>query len=485
MADAAPTTANSATDPQQNPNPNPLAGVDPTWAWAEYRPEGGNTADASRPWNRELAAHLYRRAGFAGSSGQLEEAVVAGCQATVDRLMAGDLNHGQETGEFYVQAARSAESLLGSGNPQQLAAWWLHVLIHTPHPLRERMTLFWHGHFATSAAKVTDVRMMYAQNVILRNNALGRFAPLLDQVSKDPAMLVWLDSTTNHKAHPNENFAREVMELFCLGIGNYSEHDIKEAARAFTGWELRQSEFRFNRYQHDPGQKTVLGQTGAWTGDDVLRILLQQPATARFLVRKLFRYFVSETADPSPALIEPLAAGLRENDYDLAWLVRKLLTSNLFYSRHAVRQRVKGPVELAVGLLRSLEASANAYALHDELKKLGQGVLFPPNVKGWDGGTAWINSSTLVGRANLVWAIVNGEGQMRTRFAPDKLAALEGADQPAVVATRVEELLLACPLPDQVQVQLASIAAADDGSPRQRLVRLVHAVATLPEYQLG
>jgi uncharacterized protein (DUF1800 family) len=472
--------------PQGEPK-NPLAAVDPAWAWAEFRPDASHPPNAGNVWNRELAAHLYRRAAFAATWRQLDEAVAAGCQATVDRLMAGDLPtaNGQKTEEFYAQAARSAESLLGSGNPEQLAAWWLHVLIHTPHPLRERMTLFCHGHFATSAAKVTDVRMMYAQNEILRKNALGHFGPLLDQVSKDPAMLIWLDSTTNHKAHPNENFAREVMELFCLGIGNYSEHDIKEAARAFTGWELRQNEFRFNRYQHDPAPKTVLGQAGAWTGDDVLRILLEQPATGRFLVRKLFRYFVNETAEPPAALIEPLATGLREHDYDLSWLVRTLLSANLFYSPYAVRQRVKGPVELAVGLLRSLEASANTYALHEDLKKLGQGVLFPPNVKGWDGGAAWINSSTLVGRANLVWAIVNGDGRMKARFLPEKLAALEGAGQPAVVATRLEELLLACPLPDEVQVQLASIAAADDGSGRQRLGRLMHAIATLPEYQLG
>ena len=454
---------------------NPLLTVDPGWAWAEYRP------NAKTPWIRQLAAHLYRRAGFAATWTQLEEAVASGCQATVERIMAG----GPETENFDAEAARSVESLLGSGNPQQLAAWWLYVLIHSPHPLRERLTLFWHGHFATSAAKVTDVRMMYAQNSLLRKDALGRFGAMLDEASKDPAMLVWLDSTTNHKAHPNENFAREVMELFCLGIGNYSEHDIKEAARAFTGWELRQDQFRFNRYQHDAGQKTVLGQTGAWTGDDVLRILLQQPATGRFLVRKLFRYLVSETADPPAALIEPLATGLRQHDYDLSWLVRTILNSNLFYSPLALRQRVKGPVELAVGLVRSLEASVNTYALHEDLQKLGQGVLFPPNVKGWDGGTAWINSSTLVGRANLVWAIVSGDGRMKARIMPEKLAALAGAHQPAAKATRLEELLLACPLPDAVGVQLASIASASDGGERQRLARLIHAIATLPEYQLG
>lgn len=454
---------------------NPLRSMDLAWAWAAYQPDGKN------PWNRELAAHLYRRTAFAATWAQLEEAVAAGCQATVDRLIAG----GPETESFYADAARSVESLLGSNNPQHLSAWWLYVMLHTPHPLRERMTLFWHGHFATSAAKVTDVKMIFAQNVLLRKYALGCFASMLDEASKDPAMLVWLDSTTNHKAHPNENFAREVMELFCLGIGNYSEHDIKEAARAFTGWELRHDQFRFNRYQHDAGQKTLLGQTGAWTGDDVLRILLGQPAAGRFFVRKLFRYFVSETAEPPAGLLEPLATGLREHDYDMNWLVRTMLSSNLFYSRYAIRQRVKGPVEMAIGLLRSLEAPVNTYALHEDLQKLGQGVFFPPNVKGWDGATAWINSSTLVGRANLVWAIVSGDGRMKARFVPEKLAALAGTDQPAAKAARLAELLLACPLPDAVQVQLASIAAEYDGGERQRLARLIHAIATLPEYQLG
>lgn len=452
-----------------------LVGVDPAWAWAAWRPE------AAAPWNRQRAAHLYRRAGFAANWLQLEEALAAGHQATVDRLMTGE----PESDRFYQDAARSAESLLAAGDPQQIAAWWLYALVHSPHPLRERLTLFWHGHFATSGAKVTDGRQMYAQNCLLRKHALGSYKPMLDEVSKDPAMLIWLDATSNHKAHPNENFAREVMELFCLGIGNYSEHDIKEAARSFTGWELAHGQFRFNRYEHDTGQKTVLGQTGALNGDDVLRILLEHPATGRFLVRKLFRYFVSETAEPTAALVDPLANGLRERDYDLAWLARTMLSSNLFYSPHAMGQRIKSPVELAVGLLRSLQAPVNAYALHDQLQQLGQGVLFPPNVKGWDGGSAWINSSTLVGRANLVWALAGGTGRMNVRYQPEKLAAQSGTEQPVVQVARLVDLLLASPLPDAVQVQLVAIASAAEGSLRQRLARLIHAIGTLPEYQLG
>jgi uncharacterized protein (DUF1800 family) len=423
-----------------------------------------------------------RRGGFGASWNQLEEAVRAGCGPSVERLIEGE----PASEAFYAQAENAAESLLGSNDPANLPAWWLHVMLQSPHPLREKMTLFWHGHFATSAAKVTGARMMFCQHRQLREHALGRFGPLLSAVSKDPAMLVWLDSTTNHKAHPNENFAREVMELFCLGLSNYTEHDIKEAARAFTGWEMRQDEFRFNRYQHDPGPKTVLGKTGAWTGDDVLGILLAQPAAGRFLARKLFRYFVSEAADPPDSLVEPLAQGLREHDYDISWMLRTLFASNFFYSPHALRQKIKSPVELAVGLLRSLEAPANTYALSDDLRNLGQGVFFPPNVKGWDGGTAWINSSTLVARANLVWALVSDDARYKTRIRVDRLAALAGVGDPAQQARRLVELLLSAPLPDEVYVQLTAIAAeAATGDPRLPLARVVQAIATLPEFQLA
>lgn len=456
--------------------PKSLAEIDPAWAWNPY--------DAvETPWTRELAAHLFRRAGFGASWSQLEQATADGCPLTVERLLAGEAG----SQEFYDGANRSVAALLASDNVANLAAWWLHAMLHSPHPLQEKMTLFWHGHFATSAAKVTDARMMFAQHALLRKHALGHFAPLLDETSKDPAMLVWLDSTTNHKMHPNENFAREVMELFCLGRGHYSEHDIKEAARAFTGWELRQETFRFNRYQHDEGEKHVLGHAGAWTGDDILKILLEEPATAQFLVRKLFRYLVSETEEPTDALLEPLAAGFRQHDYDIRWLLKTILSSKLFYSPLAVRQRIKSPVEFAIGLLRAIESPVNAYALADDLRELGQAVFYPPNVKGWDGGAAWINSATLVGRANLVWSLLSDRGgRYKTRPALDRLAALSGAEEPAAVSRRTAELLLACPLPDAVYVQLAAIAAGDDEQNRpQRLARLVQAVATLPEYQLA
>lgn len=448
-----------------------LAEIDPAWAWSPL---------AEKTWTRELAAHLYRRAGFGATWAELDAAAADGCQRTVERLV----SRAPASDGFYGEADRSVAALLASGNANHLSAWWLYVMLGSPQPLLEKLTLFWHGHFATSAAKVTDGRMMFAQHALLRKHALGHFGPMLEELSKDPAMLVWLDSTTNHKAHPNENFAREVMELFCLGIGHYSEHDIKEAARAFTGWELRKDEFRFNRYQHDDGLKSLLGKSGRFTGDDILKILLEQPATARFLVRKLYRFLVSETAEAPDALIEPLAAGFRAAQYDMTWLLRTMLGSNFFYSPYAVRQRIKSPVEFAVGFLHSLEGSASTYALADDLRDLGQAVFFPPNVKGWDGGAAWINSSTLVGRANLVWNILSDrDGRYHTRLALDRLPTLSGINDPAAISRRIADLLLAAPLPDAVYVQLAAVGA-DNASPN-RIARIVQAVATLPEFQLA
>jgi uncharacterized protein (DUF1800 family) len=249
---------------------------------------------------------------------------------------------------------------------------------------------------------------------------------------------------------------------------------------------VRQGEFRFNNDQHDPGVKTVLGKTGAWTGDDVLGILLEQPATGRFLVRKLFRYFVSDAAEPPESLVEPLAQSLREHDYDMTWMLRTLLASNLFYSPHALRQKIKPPVDLAVGLLRALEGTANTYALADDLRILGQAVFFPPNVKGWDGGTSWINSSTLLARANLVWGLVSDEPKFKTRIHVERLAALGGINDPAQQARRLVELLISFPLPDEVYIQLTAVAGdTGAGDQRLRLARVVQAIATLPEFQLA
>ncbi|HEY8506382.1 MAG TPA: DUF1800 domain-containing protein, partial [Gemmataceae bacterium] len=276
------------------------------------------------------------------------------------------------------------------------------------------MTLFWHNHFATSIAKVRLPLLMRDQNLLLREHALGKFGPLVQAVSKDPAMLVWLDSNSNVKGKPNENYARELMELFTLGVGNYTERDVREAARAFTGWHTNvnpqagfnindprfKPAFTFQRALHDDGEKTVLGRTGKWDGDDVVRIVLGQPACARFIARKFYRDFVGEAVAPPDALIEPLADCFRKSDYDIADLLKTVLRSRHFYSDFAYRQRVKSPAEYVVGLLRGLGAELPAEApglsLPAAMQELGQTLFAPPSVKGWDGGGAWLNTATLL-----------------------------------------------------------------------------------------
>src|SRR5690606_21813964 len=256
---------------------------------------------------------------------------------------------------FRQESDALASAVLAGGDSKKLSAWWLYVMLRTPDVLREKMTLFWHGHFATSAAKVQDAWLMHRQNELFRRHALDAWETLVQGVSRDPAMLIYLDSAVNRKSHPNENYARELMELFCLGEGQYSEQDIREAARCFTGWEVRRGKFYLNRRQLDLGEKTVLGERGPFSGEEVVRVILRQPAAPRFLARKLVRFFVLDEPELPDALLEPLAVEFRESGLDVGRLVRRILGSRLFFSEHALGRKVRSPVELGVGLLRALE----------------------------------------------------------------------------------------------------------------------------------
>jgi uncharacterized protein (DUF1800 family) len=215
-----------------------------------------------------------------------------------EKLIAALLEGGENQARFAEEAERLADAAISSGDPQRLKAAWFYRMMFSPFPLKERLALFWHNHFATSQAKVSDLALMHRQNGVFREHALGRFGPMAEKIVFDPAMLIWLDAGTNLAGQPNENLARELFELFTLGVGNYTETDIKEAARALTGWTLRQRRAEFDPSRHDAGEKTILGQTGRWTAGDVVRIALSQPACAKFLTRKLFREFVSETVEP-------------------------------------------------------------------------------------------------------------------------------------------------------------------------------------------
>jgi len=292
----------------------------------------------------------------------------------------------------------------------ELRNWWLEEMLETPSPLTERMTLFWHNHFVSGQEKVKSPVLMYRQNVLLRRHALGNFGKLLHEIARDPAMVIYLDNAQNRKAQPNENFAREVMELFTLGEGNYSERDIKEAARAFTGWSVEPDDgtFRFRRFQHDTGSKTVLGKSGDFDGDEVLDILLAQSRCADFVVAKLWREFVSP--EPDPREVKRIGNAFYLNRYDIRIALRLLLASDAFYSEANRAALIKSPVDVTVGTLRTFDVKTGELTPFVFLTaSLGQNLFSPPNVKGWPGGEAWINSTTLLQRKQFLERLFRGQ----------------------------------------------------------------------------
>lgn len=288
----------------------------------------------------------------------------------------------------------------------ELRAWWLDEMRATPSPLTERMTLFWHNHFVSSEQKVRDARLMYAQNAAFRREALGSFAALVHTVAKDPAMLIYLDGARNRRGAPNENFAREVMELFTLGEGHYRQSDVSEAARAFTGIgvDRQAGEAVFRPRLHDNGFKDVLGVRGNLDTDTVLDVLLAQPETASFIVAKLWREFVSPAPDPRE--VERIAADFRASGYAIKIALRELLLCDAFWAAENRGTLVKSPAELVVGTLRVLALDpGNMRPFAAATARMGQTLFAPPNVKGWPGGDAWINSSTLLARQRFLAAL--------------------------------------------------------------------------------
>jgi uncharacterized protein (DUF1800 family) len=298
-------------------------------------------------------------------------------------------------------------------------------MLYGPDPLTERLTLLWHNHFATSNEKVRSLGKMHRQNELFRAHARAPFARLLNAVVKGPALLIWLDVPSNRKGHLNENLARELMELFTLGLGHYSETDVKEAARALTGWTMTHvadpnimyaggppppdGDFREDATRHDGGEKTILGRKGRFKGDDLLRLLLEQPATARRLAGRLCELFFGEGA-VSAAAVAALAAGLRAHDLDVGWGVATVLRSRAFFAETNLGSRVLGPAELTVGAARALERfdSASTLVLSSWCARLGQDLFYPPNVGGWPGGRHWVSPQSMIGRANFAAALVNG-----------------------------------------------------------------------------
>lgn len=441
--------------------------TDPSRAWAIYEPS------PKAPWDLPRVAHLHRRAGFAAPWATLERDREEGPSAAIARLLDGEATSldGLTSAEHDALMATMAATVAPSGNLVRLQGAWLYRMIFSPYPLRERMTLFWHNHFATSNAKINNTALMQRQCDLLRAHSLGSFGTLLRDMARDAAMLQWLDCTANRKAHPNENYAREVMELFTLGRGRYSEKDIQEAARAFTGTFVQNDRYKAVASQHDDGTKTILGKSGKFSGDDVSTILLEQPACATFLANKLFRHFLSEIDIPTPELLTPLAEAIRGSDYDMKAAVALILRSNLFHDAAMRRRRVKSPVEFTVGSIRALEIlkpTVSADALAEATTRMGQSLFAPPSVAGWEGGAAWINTTTTLARSNFALGLLSKEGGFGGRLDPKALARKGGRDQ----ATFFVDLLVQDAFDDVVRKKIKGDEAAA-------------LVLTSPEYQLG
>lgn len=441
-----------------------LSDIDPQWAWEPWTPTN------EEPWDSQRVRLLLRRGGFGASPKTVAQLEAQPHSATIDAIF-GEGPAKRDQDRFEDDSSQLLAAVRAGGSIQRLAAWWVHRMINTPSPLVEKMTLFWHGHFATGADKVIDTDLMAQQNLVLRKYAIGDFRKLVHEVSKDPAMLLYLDSASNRKAHPNENYARELMELFCLGEGNYTEKDVQELARCFTGWEVRRKAFRFNTYQHDEGPKSLFGNQKIRSGEEAIDQVLAHRALPAFIARKLFRFFVCDEPEPSAELLEPLAKLWKDSDHQIEPVVRRILTSRLMLSGWSAGHKVRSPVELAIEFIRSLEMTTNLDRLTQGLAVVGQSLFHPPNVKGWDGGRAWINSSTLIGRSNLLVDLVQ---DAKTRFAAKDLN--QWVKQQGITTTQawgraLEESLLAVPLSDKERISWESSTNEATGW-KEMLVRL-------------
>ncbi len=388
----------------------------------------------SSRWNFAAAAHLLNRAGFGGSPAQVETLARLTPADAVDQLLAFPAPEPGQPAPAWAKpdpdraerfrAYRKADpeerkrlqqerNRLHREQMLELQHWWLGRMLADEHPLREKLTLFWHGHFATSVLKVKEPYLMWRQNDLFRRHGAGRWETLLTEVTRDPAMLIWLDQAQSKPDHPNENYARELMELFALGEGHYTEQDVTEAARALTGLALDRERLEpiERRRLRDGGRKTVLGKSGNLDASDVLTLIAQHAQSARFITGKLWTFFAG--TPPDAALNDALAAEFRRHGGEFRPVLRTLFRSEAFHSPAVVRQQIKSPVQLLVQACRQLERPLPPPLICVQIQRhLGQELFNPPNVKGWDGGAAWISTNTLLNRHNLALMLVTGENSL-------------------------------------------------------------------------
>lgn len=447
------------------PTPAPIAGLDT---------------------ERGRIGHLLRRAGFGANEQELSQFTEMGVSATVDYLVDFD-----EIDDSALETRLSGINL-NLDNLVDLQRWWFLRMIYTKHPLQEKMTLFWHGLLTSGYSKVGRGPYMYNQNQLLRKLSLGRYDDLLKAIARDPAMLIWLDSQVNKKAAPNENFARELMELFSMGVGNFNEGDVRQSARAFTGWMLSQKVFLFNPNQHDSGDKTFLGRTGNFDGDDIIDIIIVQPVTAEFISRKLFSFFAYD--DPSPEVISRLARIFRETNYNIKELMRQILTSPEFYSVKAYRAKIKSPAELIAATVRTLNIQTDAAGLPGFSDRMGQSLFNPFDVEGWPGGAVWLNSNALLQRLNFA-NTVSIARSANFQFNPLQITQRLSPSSADKVIDYFANLMLDGNVSDEERSILTAFGSALDipggftngTSPvvDEKLRSLVYLILASPDYQMA
>ena len=451
------------------------------------------------PFDAVKAAHLLNRAGFGGTLAEIEKVRKLGPQAAVDRLLDfPDATSGEQDAKDQPSFAalkgiptnfREMSAMYAGKTPQErmelqqkmqmanrvalvgTAEWWMNRMTTAVNPFQEKLTLFWHGHFTTGANDERLARQMWAQNETLRKHAAGNFAAFVKAIARDPAMLDYLNNQENRRSHPNENFARELMELFTLGIGNYTEADVKNAARAFTGWGHNGGEFIFRRFDHDPDSKMFLGKTGNFDGDEIIDLILRQSACSKYIAGRFWDFFVSET--PNDAVIASLGEVLLSSGYELRPMLRTLFTSRAFYSAEMIGAQIKSPVQLLTGSARllgvRLPPGRMMFQPNGPLMQMGQAPFHPPNVRGWPGGRAWVNTSTLFVRYNCV-----------SRLADDVETA-EFATAGEAVDYWINRLIQRPVASNQRQTLIEAVGTKPNAESIRRMIRLV---VSTPEYQL-
>ena len=435
-----------------------------------------------------LIKHLLRRAGFGSTPKELQYYESLGYEKCVKVLLEPEHVDDSELDGLIANEHFDFTRL------DDLRRWWIYRMTFTRRPLQEKMTLFWHGHFATSNQKIENPYAMYMQNSSMRQLGLGNFHDLLLSMTKDPAMIVWLDNQQNKKGEPNENYAREVMELFSLGIGNYSEKDVKEAARAFTGWQTHADGFFFNAKNHDYGEKTFLKNTGAYNGDDIIGIIVEQDSLGKFLATKMCKFFVAD--NPSPAIIADVASSYKLRGNNIRHMLSTLFLHDEF-KRDSYHAKIKSPVELVVGSLKTLQVTQLDNDGATFMNRMGQNLFEPPSVKGWDGGPAWIATDTMMERFNFTTRLTQEKfDALEGYIKPSALIADQGLSTPEVMVDYFLELLVdddvsPATAPDLVRYLTTDSAGKsvnpmnDDKLLDAKLRGLVHLIMTLPTYQFA